>query len=470
MMTRRNLLGLLMVFVLLAAACGSRDDDDEEVVPITKHEVDIRAPQEHLVEQEDCWYRSGLVLAPKTVRFEGDELNPPLTVGEVSELGQEFNNLGEGDIPALLELVDIYAIPPDVDPLQAALNMGNGAAPVLLAGFAGHWAVAPGGSPDDNIQIGVDPMDLFTEVADEPTHAVAVVDTGVVDFGETAPWPAGRIRPASQFETEHATVHPDVQGHGMFVSSLILQQDLGAEVIIARAGNVPVAEFVPDGDWVRRPVWDDHVKEINEGSLTDELQMFFAINRLLQVEDVDYRALNVSMGTYDCAGTPAGLAIRAGLKLWQDMTDNMPVVAAAGNTKVPNDPVDHDFLPADLDPGLEILLDEEWKDESSFSDLNDKLADDFFLGGPPPLPIVPIDAVDIDGTTTVADYSNTKAGHRTAVGTDLLGVRLPSRGITSWSGTSFATAIASGSISSGQSLPSETQFPKNPEIQQKPSP
>ena len=395
---------------------------------------ELRAEPEELFEEESCWYRSGLVTGPADVEFVHPDLHP-LTADELAELGygDSFKEL-----PDLLDDVTVYAIPPDLDPLQAALNMGNGASPVLMAGYAYHWGYAPGAPPTDNVRINgrpLRPQSLFTGLA-KSELLVGVIDTGFIDYPVT-PWPTGRVQRPTQRDAEPAAIDPQLSGHGMFVASTILQRRPEASVSVARAGITPLAAFQPHPASARADFWNDHVHMSTEAA-TDELQMFLAVQRLLDQSDgtdTPFAALNISMGTYLCDQlASSGLAIRAALARWQDAQPSAPVVAAAGNHET-HDPIPTaDYLPADLDLTLDPLKLLPVVSRHTFD-----------LTG---LDLTAVAALDHSGKG-LADYSNHKPHDVFAVGTDILGIR-GATSVTAWSGTSFATPVVTGAIVGGE--------------------
>jgi hypothetical protein len=423
-----------------ATAAGPVDDggSGDTRVTVTVTVGDLRAEVPELADEESCWYRSGLVLGPADVEFDNPELRP-LTAGEVAGLGYDRS---VPEVSALLEEVSVYAIPKDLDPLQAAMNMGSGAAPVLMAGYAGHWGYAPGDTPIDEVSDGpvpIPPASLFTGVREE-SQLIGVVDTGFIDFPIT-PWPDGRIVAASARDHEPASTRADLAGHGMFVASTILQRNPETTMIVARAGVTPLAEFRPAPGWARARFWYEHVHQ-TDGSATDELQMFFAVQRLLDsnvssgtTSNTTFAGLNISMGAYQCDQlSHSGLAIRAAMAHWLDGQPDAPVVAAAGNHLPHEPPPGLDFLPADLDLS-----------PASVELLPVVSGEDLDLTG---LELTAVAALDREGRTLAA-YSNFRPYDLLAIGTDVLAVR-DGVSVTSWSGSSFATAVVTGAVTAGE--------------------
>jgi hypothetical protein len=244
--------------------------------------------------------------------------------------------------------------------------------------------------------------------ARDATGTVAVIDTGYSEVGESMQWLADRVEGVhSTFDQEDAaTIPANIAGHGLFVSSVIVQEAPNTEVRVARLGRYD-ASLVPPG--------------FENVFTTDELQLYIAISRLLRVPNMTYSALNLSFGSYACdnlGGAPednSGLAIREAVDLWTSRQGEAPIVAAAGNHQRTNREPLPPFLPAAYDTGPNDLI---------------------------------YSVMSTDELGNVSDFSN--SGMCGAWGERLIGVGATDSWVY-WSGSSFATALltAKGMLNGG---------------------
>ena len=269
------------------------------------------------------------------------------------------------------------------------------------------------------------------------------MDTGYTTAnGEipTTEWLDARVQGVDEsFDAELANI--EHAGHGKFVASIITQEDPNVEVRVARLGAIDLS-VVPD--------------DLENNFTTDELQLYIAIKRLLQLDlEIPYSALNLSLGAYACeelgnddAGDPvvanSGLAIREAVQLWFSNFGDAPppLLAAAGNHE-PNDssPLPP-FLPA-----------------AYATDPNG--------------PIYAVESVNAAGNTS--GFSNPgpldPSGANVAVGG--LGERLIGIGVNNdwvyWSGTSFATALMTAQAVLNGGVPPST-YPVPDSVEAEPPP
>ena len=158
--------------------------------------------------------------------------------------------------------------------------------------------------------------------------AVAVVDTGAARPGTLPAWLDTRADPVdARLDLESPALDPQVQGHGTFVASLIAQEAPQVHIVEARLSNVQDDS---------RAFWGELPKTAATGFVSDELQLYVAIARVLSVRDIRYSALNLSLGSYATTADPlrSGFGIRAAIDLWNRSTGDAPILAAAGNHEV----------------------------------------------------------------------------------------------------------------------------------------
>jgi len=444
---------ILVVASMLVAACGDDDDDDAEATsaasetaaapdttaapattasPETTAAPDTTAAPEttaapattaessedtgtggaEIPEEQPCAYRSHLLVT--TVPLE--DVVDPATLGvapidsytKLLDINgtDEDPNFTDADFAALTETLSLYDVG-DQDPFEVAAQVDQiGAAaaaapqlvasPVLATTITGHWTAAPGEPPLDVESF---PSEVDASVPDNAA-SVAIVDTGYTETPQTPAWLADRVDAAlANVDTDLA--QGDVAGHGKFVASVIVQQSPQTFVRVAAMA----------------PVTPDHFYELDSelvnifsgGYLADELQFFSAIDRLiLFAAETPFDVLNLSVGAWACKGlTSSALVMLDALNRWNLATDGARVVAAAGN-HAEEPPTDAVFLPGQLDPAL----------------------------------VTGVASLDPTGMQ-LSGFSNPAACR--AIGEGLFGIRRDDMG-TYWSGTSFATAVVTGSV------------------------
>ena len=399
-------------------------------IPPALQEVLDRVPSD--VPSPECIYRRGLLLSFEDLSSFG--LTRLGAAGISGLVGYE--SLGLRTIGLLTNgPLHLYTLPSGVDPFVAAVGLqtlGHQAAPVLRAGYAGHWGYAPGRPPEDNVAVAPDVQ--FSDVgAADDGPLIGVIDTGFTYLGDNSL--AGRISAATPNDVERPNeFEPDLAGHGSFVASVILQQRPTANVIIAAVRNAPLDQFVGAEDSDLVGLSAAHANHIldhfprswyvpSPNGMPDEIQMLDAVERLIDLNPGEpYAALNVSMGTYpaNILATSA-LAVIAAVDEWNGESGS-PIAAAAGNHPPTKVGPTTGFIPAEL-PG-----------------------------------VIGVVAGNADGE--VAPYTNRLTKRFTprqdeevlAVGSDIVGMRQPGV-LTRWSGSSFATAVVSASIANEMDRP-----------------
>lgn len=241
----------------------------------------------------------------------------PAGVEAVQEALEEQRDDGIAGLERVLERVDIIVVD---RPAAAARALIRGrlvtASPVHALGFSWHRALtatAPEPAPKGT---SFDPVD-------DPSgdRVIAVVDTGIADPGALPAWiTAGLFNDPIDIDPIDP---PQTVSHGSFVAGLLRQ--------IAPTHFVSMARAAGYGDEVVGA--EDHP----EPDATTELHVAAAIHRLVdrhshEPEKVD--ALNLSVG-----GTSLGnldmATIRSAVERWREVFPRAPVFAAAGNTTSP---------------------------------------------------------------------------------------------------------------------------------------
>jgi hypothetical protein len=426
-------LTLVTVLVLIVAGCGADDDaspgdtasdepttssteliaptlpevptpdgsDDETTTPVS---VDLDAPSG----DQECLYRKQLLVTAG--RHE-------ITVGGqlLTEITVPADDLPVGADPELLNARGLYLYDTGtLDPLDVAFSLqsqGVVASPVLLVVPSGHFILAPGQPAATTPFVLPPPPD-----ADPEGAVVAVVDTGYDD--RVGNWLGSSVTPASSSaqDTEQAS-GTEFEGHAMFIASIIRQYNPDAHVVIAGMPNA-LAKGDPTTEFERLFASHgiDSVPDLtNPVYVADELDLLAAVDRLLRTENT-YSVLNLSGGTYQCSGlSHSALVTWTALKYWYDTAGPVPVVAAAGNHGPggpPANPVT--FVPGGYGSGVVSLDGQD----------------------------VPLYGVEsVAGNGVLSSFSN--KGAFKEVGEGLCGISVDPTSGTVWSGSSFATAVAS---------------------------
>lgn len=241
----------------------------------------------------------------------------PAGADAVQEALEEERDDGIAGLGRVLEHVDIIVVDrPDAAARALIRDRLVTASPVHALGFSWHRALtatAPEPAPKDT---------SFDEVHDPSgDRVIAVVDTGIADPDALPAWiTAGLSNDTIDIDPLDA---PQTVSHGTFVAGLLRQ--------IAPTHSVSMARAAGYGDEVVGA--EDHP----EPNATTELHVAAAIHRLVdrhshEPDQVD--ALNLSVG-----GTSLGnldmATIRSAVERWREVLPRAPVFAAAGNTTSP---------------------------------------------------------------------------------------------------------------------------------------
>ncbi len=369
-------------------------------------------------EEPVCAYRNDLVIATQDLTARMGAL------GLAVPTGADVPNLD----PTALRLmgrghVYPYRITSGADPLavaQALVSSGVIAAPVMVVLPAGHWTYAGGNPPVDL----PDPAPVVPGAPAKPV-AIAEIDTGYSSAAGDPAWLSARVKAATALDGDKASAA--MRGHGKFVASIITQERPNSTVTVGGITPVPAAKFTGDSG---RPF------PAGLSDVSDELQVWLTMRRVLGTGQ-HFTALNMSVGAYACPLSYAGLALQAALIDWYSTTNGRPISSAAGNHVAGEAGPFPAFVPAQLartggpgsTPAFEPVL--------CAAPVTCK-----------PGRLYDVQSVDENGAQSA--FSN--AGHFSAPGEHLVGVRLDTGTATIWSGSSFAAAVVTAAIADGAVL------------------
>lgn len=357
----------------------------------------------------------------------------PLAPLDPEQLARVLANRGDGDEGSgedealaeagaaaveLLERVSVFRVEDGTDPWTVETETDGEFVRVRVLRLAPH----SGRSEAEDKVVSGDPSQKFRgHTAVDERGTVAVVDAGLPADWETillTPRPESWLSWASPFldvEGAHpweVPAGPGSVGHGLFVAHLISRLS-GARVRIAKMAILdPMLVTKSDADRFRIAL-----DELRGGVLlVDELQVFLAVRRLVRGDGPaeGYGALNLSFAYHDHVGGGFGLAgpaVRAAVALWRDRFPDSPIFAAAGN----------------VDPGS----------DHQPSHGNPQHPKSLLTTIPGVVSVGSLDEPDGD----VSDFSD-RGCDWLAVGRDATAISDLSAQKTTWSGTSFACAVA----------------------------
>lgn len=278
-------------------------------MPLKRH-GDKRGPEVHFVDgllavdvDADTAGEREQLLSEAMERSQGQP-------ADVARLEREFVELEKVD--EIAELVDILVVK---DPVAAAEALAGHerifASPIHALGFSWH-APYSATVPDHLKDFGFPSFP-----PGDRRRVVAVVDTGVVEPDFLPDWMSSSI---IHGQDDIETLGRDEVSHGTYVASLIRQVAPGHVVSMARSPGYA-------GDKGR--TGKNHPKP----PPTTELHIADAILRLLDRHRVGchVEALNLSMGGPALGRRPMAV-IQAALALWRSEFPQSPIFAAAGNS------------------------------------------------------------------------------------------------------------------------------------------
>jgi hypothetical protein len=305
----------------------------------------------------------------------------------------------------------LISVGPDLDPLQASEDLIAEdpeliASPIHAMAPANHWLFKPG----------TDPVAVSGELPNPgggQGDVIAVVDTGFAPGG-----PAWADQPYVEYETIDVEPPPFQASHGTFIAGLIRRVSPAHQVSVARARSYP--------DLVSNEHDDPNVP------LTTELHAFEAVDRLLQRHAQDgVVGLNMSLGTYTCNPNSDALfvSLSTALQNWSTQFPGSQVFAAGGN-----EPATVPFWPGALPTVRAVGAANRAGNETVWGDDQSELP-------------VTRSRNWIDDVAAGSELVSL-AGFGATINNDLV----------SWSGSSFATAVAAALYARGDT---PVQVPTN---------
>lgn len=281
-------------------------------MPLERHGAK-RGPEVHFVE--------GLLVVDldATSSAERDQLLSEAlerSGGQLTELGQLEEEFGELEtVGEIADLVDILAVK---DPVAAANALADheriAASPIHALGFSWH---APYSSikpePASGYEFPVLPPGNRDRV-------VAVVDTGIVEPGSIPGWMSSSV---VNGQDDIETLGKDEFSHGTFVASLVRQVAPGHIVSMARSPGY-------GGDKGRSGKNHPKPPATTEFHITDAILRLLARHRV----GCDVEALNLSIGGPSLGRRPMTM-IQAALARWRSQFPRCAIFAAAGNSDSP---------------------------------------------------------------------------------------------------------------------------------------
>lgn len=237
-------------------------------------------------------------------------------VASEEDLIEEFGD-GIPSLARVLEYVDILIV--DRPEVAARAYIGHKqitASPIHALGFSWHspmTATPPEPAPEGTSFYEVPPGDR--------DRVIAVVDTGVVEPAALPEWMSSSVVQGA--DDIDAIENDERASHGTFVTSLIRQIAPTHSISIAAAG-----QFGDDTDWD-----DEHL----EPGPTTELHVADAIHRLIERHSGNghaVAALNLSVGG-PSLGNREMATVRSAIARWRETFPGAPILAAAGNSTDP---------------------------------------------------------------------------------------------------------------------------------------
>jgi hypothetical protein len=231
-----------------------------------------------------------------------------------ADLVREF---GDSPVDRVMERIDVLQVE---DPVAAARRLADQpgviASPIHALGFSWHRPMS-GLRPGETVDASVLPS-----VRAGGDRVIAVVDTGVVGAAMLPSWMStGIIRGQHDID---GLEEGDLGSHGTFVASLLRQIAPSHTVSMAKAGSLN----------------DDHEDDAKRGAShpepnpTTEFHVADAIHRLIERHRGDncvVEALNLSLGGPIVDGMTM-VTVRSAIARWRETFPRAPIFAAAGNT------------------------------------------------------------------------------------------------------------------------------------------
>lgn len=357
-------------------------------------------------EQHGSHYLPGMVACAADRVDEAAELIGGEVLGPAALIEMVDSDLDEEILTQILEAVGVVGGVDD--PVAASAVMVENdikASPIHALGTQYHLSAMPGTDPEP-ARVPTPPV----IAASSPNRIIAVIDTGV---GEKLPeWLESGVHPASDRET---VIGPSAS-HGTFVAGIIRRLAPEHTIVVLRARRIPIDRFVIGISEKDHHVGDDPTTELHV------YEAIFRMVRILRKQRCDVAALNLSLGgASSSAGDPLMVMLEMAIDLWRNsFPREVPVFAAGGNRQSMSPIFPGAFghvraVAAATDGGIQVV----W-DPNTAATPN------------PPIP-----------------YSGRPWINEVAPGSGLVSPSgVESNEWVKWSGSSFATAVATGSYAS----------------------
>jgi len=432
---------------LVAAACAT-DSTTTTTTPTTAATsatpIDIDSYQQndwacnYLVGSEDDAFNE-LVAVSQTPGFSVADAAAQLTAGGIPadevELSLVVNGTTAEEAPddeaigALSSQIGTLTTDENAIAVAGFLNeQGFEASPIHIMATAAHWRWAPGTVPT------AVPGYQVPDPSGDQSEVIAVVDSGIVVDG-LPPGLVGVLMKDS-FDEETIGNGENEASHGTFVAGLMHQIAPNYTISLVRPRLVD-----PDS------VQNHGNEDVPDVQVTSEIHVAEAIERLLRRHaEEEVGVLNLSFGMYTCNPGAQDLwtGVIESLKKWFEQYEDAHIFAAGGNEQI-----DIPFWPAAL---------AEWP-----WDLGDAMTPNEAIHGVGAINLGETEIVwnDSQNPPEQVDFSGIRpwVTHR-APGSDLVNLRgaASASGATAvcWSGSSFATAVASAMHAAGNGAPDHT--------------
>ncbi|MGF1617330.1 MAG: S8/S53 family peptidase [Acidimicrobiia bacterium] len=358
------------------------------------------------VELHGSRYLPGLVACAADRVDEAVELIGGEVLGPGALIEMVDADLDEGVVEQILETVGV--IGSVEDPVAAStvlIENGIRTSPIHALGTQNHLSAMPGTDPE--------PAKVQTPpviAASSPNRIIGVIDTGV---GEKLPeWLESGVHNASDRER----VKSPSASHGTFVAGIIRRIAPEHTILVLRARRIPIDRFVIDIPAKGHRKGDDPTTELHV------YEAIFRMVKILRKQRCDVAALNLSLGgAASGEGDPLMVMLEMAIDLWRNsFSREVPVFAAGGNLQIMSPIFPGAFghvraVAAATDGGIQVV----WDPHSAAT----------------PNPPIP--------------YSGRPWINEVAPGSELVSPSGVSPGEwVKWSGSSFATAVATGSYAS----------------------
>ncbi len=489
---RTRLFILLVATVLLGTACteggsettttegtettGPTSTEATTTQPATTTTVQVGSLQEPLPEVPAgtvCAYLSDFVAVPQT--FSGDaggalgDIDPTPATVVLSETSAAGEQAPDEDIDTFIgEAVSFFRV--GQDPYQVALGLRDmeiPASPIHVVGFNSHYGYQPGTDASP-----IRDFELLDVASDLDGQIIGVVDSGIAlpeenRQGQIPGWfygPTGAddeqrfVRYDVDLDSEELSGDSPAS-HGTFISGLIRQIAPEKQVSFAAARLIDAAHVATQGESLPSGV-----------PLSAEVQVAEAMTRLTNrhASDIEtMRALNLSLGTYVCdpTGDNDVVTLTEISAAWLDFFPQSQIVAAAGNDPYRGpilqirDGEYVPFYPAALFNDPQVAYYDRVLGVAAVHRGNSEIVEGTEIvwnDQKEPIPVeTPPGRPWVDFATAGSDLVNLSG----AVTEDADGNIVPV--LVCWSGSSFATAVASALVAANAPVPDDyDQIPR----------